>query len=198
MKKIVFIFSFLSAVLIAHAANGTDSMMQSVAADSFVVAGNVATREIPKCVISYSNLNGGKLYCNGEHIPTSQFRRLAMAADSTVWQQYLKGGRMRTAGTVLMGLGAPAFAAGVVLLAFSVNTDGSIGDLPMALAGSFMTVAGGGMIAAGVPVYVVGVSKRRKAVERYNSLNSADNGASALSLSFGITQSGALGLSLNF
>ena len=61
------------------------------------------------CTLSYSNLSGGKIYCNDVEISQEQYMDASMILNPKLWYQYDGGSRNRKSGIIMMSIGVPLF-----------------------------------------------------------------------------------------
>lgn len=135
-------------------------------------------------IVKYSNRKRGRLYMNGDIISADQYKRMCMTLDKNLWEQYRKGTTYRKSGVWLMSIGA-----GIVFTGMMVMIDDEV------IGGSLIGV-GSAVTIAGVPLYCIGVNKRRRSVDGFNSAYSRKYAYTA-TLNLGISDVG-VGLALNF
>jgi len=114
---------------------------------------------------------------SGRVLKKSEVRSI-MEKSSETWDLYNRSLFWNASATVLM-----VGAAGGILYGVFAKDDGLYG-----------IVGGVGCLALSVPCILGSISLREKAVKKYNAINGFD----APKLTFGITNSGGIGLTLNF
>lgn len=146
------------------------------------------------CVMSYSNLEGGTIFCNGKEISQEQYRKAAIAVDPKIWLQYDGGSRNRKAGVIMMSCGVPLLFGGILMSCISPENQS------LTLGGLIMTSAAVPLTAGGVACYVVGVERRRRSIRNFNNLAGKLDGsiANTINISLGVCPSGSAGLWMTF
>lgn len=142
--------------------------------------------------VEYSNRGSGRLYLDGEPISSAKYREMCLAIDENIWRQYRSGTSLRTAGAVLLGVGGGMLGFSII---FGISGASTLNEI--LIMGSYTTLAVGlPMMIAGIPVYCVGKSKRRRSVNNYNqAVKELANPVATLN--FGISDAG-IGFALNF
>lgn len=142
------------------------------------------------CIMSYSNLNGGKIYCNGKEISQEQYHAAVMAVNPNLWLQYDGGSKNMRNGIIMMSVGTPLFFGGLIMSCLSPNYQSLL------IPGYLLSATGAGLTAGGVACYVVGVQRRYRSVRNYNKL--AGSTATAMNISLGVCPSGGAGIWMTY
>lgn len=146
------------------------------------------------CTLSYSNLSGGKIYCNDVEISQEQYMDASMILNPKLWYQYDGGSRNRKSGIIMMSIGVPLFFGGLLMSCISPE------NYYLSLGGLYVMAAGTGLTAGGVACYVVGVQRRRRSIRNFNNLAGKLDGsiANTINISLGVCPSGSAGLWMTF
>ena len=130
--------------------------------------------------------DGDKLISyNGEKIKSNEYKEIARKNCYKAYEQYKNGQSYKIAGGVLMGVGVPLTAVGILCAILTEGTASSIA----------LTVSSAGLTLAGIPLYCVGKSKTEQSYEIFN--NSSQGYISSSELQFRINNDG-MGLALVF
>ena len=143
----------------------------------------------------------GKVYSDISRLyplPTIEVEQAMYKQSTILYNQYKTGLNMKTAGSVLIGIGIPALAVSIILIPITYSQREYYRgyyyyDRKMYESGWSLFGIGLGLTAVGIPIYSVGIHKIEHSVNAYNLQKTKD----IAQLSFTIKDNG-LGIAMIF
>ena len=133
----------------------------------------------------------GKVYSDVSCIclvPTIELEQKMYKQSAVLYNQYKTAKGLKTTGSVLLGVGVPTLATGVILVSVTYADLWFYRFRPIYDAGWALFGIGAGLTTAGIPIYSVGLNHMKNCINAYNSQTS---------LTFLIKDNG-VGLAINF
>ena len=136
----------------------------------------------------------GNIWANGYRLNNRQAQKV-MSVNTEAFRLYNKGIKQKVGGNVLIGIGAPIFAGGLVYALMDWEGMGlDIENRAAMYSGLVIGGIGAGLLGGGITLAVIGNKSLRKSVNMFNNSSSK---TSQVNLKMGLTGNG-LGLVFNF
>jgi tetratricopeptide (TPR) repeat protein len=132
---------------------------------------------------------------SGKPLSRKEVKSRMALSHPKLWKQYNSGYNTMMTGGILMGIGlVGGIEIGVI---FSLLKDDEYSNYEKVRSiAPYFIMAGAGLTVIGVPLMATGTKKQKKAINEYS--RTYPQRSSSPKLSFGITSSGGVGLTLNF
>lgn len=167
-------------------ANGTDNVIkETINIEEPTSSDTISINNTPNKfgLVLY---DGDKLISyNGEKISSNEYKEIAKKNCYKAYEQYKNGRSYKIAGGVVIGVGVPITAVGILC---AILTDGTASSIALTASCACLTLAG-------VPLYCIGKSKIEKSYEIFN--NTSKEYIPTTELQFKINNDG-VGLALVF